>query len=144
MPLSLDDRLQIQDLLIRYTYLADYGCTEEEFLSIFTEDAVLESPISGVHVGVEGVREMARKLIAGRGMRQFRHYATNFHIEGDGDEARLRAHMLQFVTPLETHEPGAKLVTEFLYTGNYDCRVRRVNGRWRIASRTVIVDSQLS
>jgi hypothetical protein len=85
MPLSLQDRLAIEDLMARYAYAIDVDCTEEEFLDLFTEDAQMISPYSGVHEGVEGVKLFRSKFVPRRGKLQIRHVITNFLIDGDGD-----------------------------------------------------------
>jgi uncharacterized protein (TIGR02246 family) len=142
VPLSIEDRLSVQDAVTRYAYLADYDGTEEDFLGLFTEDGVLGSPISGEHSGVDGIRKFARGLIKRREDVQMRHYMTNLTIDGDGDHATVKAHMLQFMTYRAPIRPRPGLVTEFLFAGRYDFVLRKVDGRWRIQRRTVYVDAQ--
>jgi hypothetical protein len=140
--LTLEDREQIKDLLIRYTYAIDMDGSEEDLLAIFTEDAVLLSPISGHHAGVEGVRLFAQKAKARRAEMQTRHYATNFLVEGDGDRATLKAYLVVLMTNRKPHPPHRHRVTEFQFAGHYDCTARKVDGTWRLDSRTVYVDSE--
>jgi hypothetical protein len=140
--LTPEDRQQIQDLLIRYTYAVDLDGTEEDLVAIFTEDAVLDSPISGHHAGVEGVRLFMRKAQARRLEMQTRHYATNFRIEGDGDRATLRAYMMLLMTNRKPQPPHRHRTTEFQFAGHYECTARKVDGKWRLDRRTVYVDSE--
>ena len=70
MPLSLQNRFAIEGLMARYAYAIDVDCTEEEFLDLFTEDAQMLSPYSGVHEGVEGVKLFRSKFVPRRGKLQ--------------------------------------------------------------------------
>jgi hypothetical protein len=139
MPLSLQDRFEIQDLMNRYAYGIDVDCTEEEFLDLFTEDAQMISPYSGVHEGVEGVKLFRSKFVPRRGKLQIRHVITNFLIDGDGDVAHLKAYFLEFKTQLEL-PPNTERKTEFFFGGSYDCDIRRVGGKWKMKRRTVFID----
>jgi uncharacterized protein (TIGR02246 family) len=144
MPLTVDDQIEIQDLFTRYAWALDHGDAESELPDIFTDDVVLKSPISGHHVGVEGIKAFARAIAPARAEKQPRHYISNFLIRGDGDHATVYAYLVNYVTPREPQPGQPHSVTEFLYTGHYEATVRRVDGRWRIASRTVHLDGRTS
>ena len=60
MSLTIKDRLEIQDLIVRYAYAKDLG-DESDLLSIFTDAPVLESGVTGRRTGVEVLRDMARR-----------------------------------------------------------------------------------
>lgn len=141
MALGLEDRQQIEDLLIKYAYLIDVEGTQEQFLSIFTDDAVLDSPISGHHAGIDGLREFYRKVLERRGDRTTRHLITNFVITIDGDSATLKAYLLGVTTSLEPRLPSTGRTTELLWAGSYDCALRRIDGHWKFERRTVSVDT---
>ena len=74
MGLPLEDRIAVQDLLVKYAYAIDVECTEQEFLDLFTEDAVMVSPLSGRHEGIAGVKkfrdrhEITRRTSRGGGL----------------------------------------------------------------------------
>jgi hypothetical protein len=142
MPLTVDDRLAVQDLMIRYAYCLDVNCTEEEFVELFTDNAIMESPVSGRHEGAEGVRQFLRKAVARRGKAQIRHIITNFLIDGEADRATLKAYFIETMTPLEILYPKSERNTEFLLAGTYDCTARKINGKWKLERRTVCVDAR--
>ena len=161
MALSAEDRWQIQDLLVRYAYLLDhYGTPEEDFLELFTDDAVIETPIRGRFVGIEGLREFARQdqqswwaqPIAFDRFKpaQLRHFIGNVLIEGDGDRATLKAWLVTLVTRTKPGEgpqdPAAPVSgfahtpTEFGATGHYECDAVKVAGKWKLKSRILYID----
>src|SRR3954471_950355 len=100
MAFTLEDRQAVIDLLIRYAYAVDVNCSEEEFLAIFTEDAVLDGPFVGVVQGQDGLRNFIHESFERRGKIQLRHVITNFLVTGDGSEAHLRAYFVEFMTDL--------------------------------------------
>jgi ketosteroid isomerase-like protein len=142
MPLTLDDRQQIQDLLVRYAYAIDIDGTEEDLQRIFTDDAVIDSPIHGGHSGVEGIRKFAGHVREMREEVLSRHYLSNFIIDGDGDSATLKAYFVQLITYRKPRPPRRNRITEFLFAGNYDCLARKVDGQWRLARRTGYIDAE--
>lgn len=82
---SVEDRLAIEDLLVRYTTALDEGDVEG-VVGCFIEDGRLDSPIIGRHEGGAALRAFAAD-IAGRRRRgaQFRHVVSNFRIDVSGD-----------------------------------------------------------
>jgi hypothetical protein len=134
--LAPQDRQEIQDLLIRYTYCLDELLSREEFYALFTEDAVLVSPFSGRYVGREGLEAFADHRASQSGIGQMRHIVCNFRIEGAGDVGRVTAYLLDWTT-----RPGdGPRKTEFLLAGHYECDVVRVNGQWKLKTRVLVVD----
>ena len=57
---SIEDRLAIEDLFVRYTAALDEGDVEG-VVSCFTEDGWLDSPIVGRHQGEASLRAFAAK-----------------------------------------------------------------------------------
>jgi hypothetical protein len=142
MKLTADDKRQIEELLIRYTYLLDLESTpREEFLSLFTDDAILVSPIRGRFVGRHGLETFADyEANASWGKsrtEQLRHITTNFLIEGAGDTASMKAYVVLYITRLDT--PDRK--TDFSLAGHYECDVVRVGGSWKLKSRILFLDT---
>ena len=137
MALTLEDRLAVQDLMVRYARGIDVDCTEEEWVDLFTENAVMTSPYSGVHEGVEGVKQFRNRFVPRRGQIQIRHVITNFLIDGEGDRATLKA----YFTELKTDLQAAKPKTELFFAGSYDCVARKIGGKWKLEHRAVNVDA---
>lgn len=142
MALSVNDRLEIEELIVRYTYFLDGFSSKEEFVSLFTEDGVLVSPYSGRYVGRKAVEEFADRKLASHSYgpdrtEQMRHIVSNVLIEGDGDTATMKAFLLDFTTRLDV----PKRSTDFILAGHYECDVVRVNGKWKLKSRVLIVDT---
>ena len=137
MAFTLEDRQAVQDLMLRYAEMTDNGGDEAEFLSLFTEDAIFDGPFNGKFSGQEGLLNFVRRCTAKRGKQQGRHVMTNFLITGDDREAKIRCYFTGYRTDLLADKP----VSECLYTGNYDCAARKVNGAWKLSRRTVYVDT---
>jgi uncharacterized protein (TIGR02246 family) len=130
---SIEDRMAIEDLFIRYTTAMDSGDVEG-VVGCFTEDGRLDSPIIGRRQGVEQLRAFAEQIarsIQLRGAR-FRHVVTNFRFDVEGDRARAQCYLLDFVTI------GGE--TTLLSPGEYDCEVVKRDERWLFASRIVRMD----
>ena len=135
--MTLEDRLAVQDLMVRYAYGIDVGCTEEEWLDLFTDNAVMTSPYSGVHEGVEGVKQFRNKFITRRGKILIRHVITNLLIDGEGDHASIKG----YYTELKTDLQAAKPKTELFFAGSYECIARKIGGKWKLERRAVYVDA---
>jgi 3-phenylpropionate/cinnamic acid dioxygenase small subunit len=130
---SIEDRLALNDLLVRYAMSLD-ACDVEGVIACFTEDCVLDTPISGVYHGHDGIRRFASdtaRFKADRGG-QFRHVISNMRIDADGDAARVRCYLLDFLT--------IDGKTELLSPGEYDCDAVRVDGEWKLRRRLVRMD----
>lgn len=137
MPLNLQDKREIEELLIRYSYLRDLEATPcEEFLSLFTDDAVIVSPKQGRFEGrkdLETFAEFSKQAPQGLSVR---HVISNILIEGDGDVATMRAFLVLYMTRLEV----SKRETKRTVVGHYECDVVRVDGAWKLRSRIGIYD----
>jgi 3-phenylpropionate/cinnamic acid dioxygenase small subunit len=140
MSLSSEDRQQLNDLMMRYARAVDIDGTEEEFLAMFTEDAVIDGPAAH-HEGTQGVKDFARRVIERRKLRQGRHVVTNLLIEGAGDHASVRAYLVVYMTETTPIPPKNSRTSELLYVGVYECIARRVDGAWRLKQRIVKVDA---
>jgi ketosteroid isomerase-like protein len=85
---ALQDRLEINDLFVRYATALDAGDVEA-IVSCFAEDATLHSPIVGIYEGHKGIREFAERFARLRqGGTQLRHMLSNLAVTLDGDRAR--------------------------------------------------------
>src|ERR1700675_3912042 len=93
---SIEDRLAISDLFVRYTTALDEGDVDT-VVDCFTADAALESPVIGVIAGHAAIRAFAGRFAAQRaGGTQFRHMVTNIAagVTAAGDRARATAYLL--------------------------------------------------
>jgi ketosteroid isomerase-like protein len=84
----LEDAESIRNLKARYAALCDNQYDADGIASLFTEDAVWESPALGRFEGRDAIRNFFR---GASGIFSFAiHYSLNGHIEVDGDTARAR------------------------------------------------------
>src|SRR5499433_1219054 len=82
---ALEDAEAIRNLKARYAALCDNQYDADGIASLFTEDAVWESPALGRFEGREAIRSFFR---GASGIFSFAiHYSLNGHIEVEGDTA---------------------------------------------------------
>ncbi len=130
--MSIEDRLAIGDLFVRYANALDAGDVDT-VVDCFTADAVLESPVIGQIAGRAAIRAFAERFAAQRaGGRQFRHMVTNIAAAIDGDRAHATAYLLVFIT-----ENGK---SRRLPPGRYECEAIKEGGAWRFSRRVVFHD----
>ena len=137
MPMpSVEDRLLINDLFVRYTTALDAGDIET-IVGCFTEDGALESPAVGVYAGRQGIRDFATRFAQfhERGA-QLRHFISNLAVQVDGDRARATCYLLNIITR------NGK--TDLLAPGRYDCQLVKIGGEWLFQHRLVILDSEVA
>lgn len=126
---EISDRIQINDLLIRYTVAID---TKDWALldTCFTPDAVCDYRASG---GIEGpyteVREWLSRALAPFAMTQ--HLIGNTTVTIEGDSAKCRT-MVYNPMGLPNGKGGLNIFTVGAY---YNDRLRCTNEGWRIAER---------
>ena len=127
--LTVEDRLDIQDLMARYSRAIDFG-RWDELPGFFTEDCTLDfGKLMGSHRGRDAVRGFA-DVLAGTGL-TMRHYVTNCIIEGVGDRATATTYVLAF-----TGQIGSLMPT----TGRYEDELRKVGGRWLLHVRRGFIE----
>src|SRR6266705_3221963 len=98
--MSIEDRIAIHDLFVRYTTALDAGDVET-VVDCFTEDAALASPVIGIIAGRDAIRAFAERFAVQRAVGvQFRHMITNVTAEiGDsGNRALASAYLLVLIT----------------------------------------------
>ncbi len=126
-------REEIRDTIIRYAHYADSG-RADDFVGLFTDDAVLEIKGRVVYRGRDEIRGMLEGAKAGvverAKSRLIRHHNTNVLIDFDGPaRARTRLYFLAVM------EDGAD------HWGRYrDVLVAQPDGRWRFQERVVRMD----
>ena len=132
--MSLEDRLAIHDLFVRYATALDDGDVAT-VIDCFTADAVLESPVIGRIAGNAAIRAFAERFAAQRGTGvQFRHLVTNIAVEiaPGGDRARASAYLLVMIS-----RDGS---SRRLPPGRYHCEAVKEASGWRFSRRTVVHD----
>ena len=129
MGLSTDDVVAIQQLAGRYNHAIDSG-DGSAFAETFIDGGVLDagSPIEGR----DALEQFAKGLPAA--FTNPRHVASNIVVEGDGDQARLRAYVQMWATLGDPPQPT--LVAQ----GRYDDTLAKVGGDWRFVRRTFTAD----
>jgi uncharacterized protein (TIGR02246 family) len=130
-PWELEARECIRDLVARYNASGDAG-RFDPMLALFAEDAVLEVPDRRLD-GRAAIRAYFESVAAGEGgrpaVRLLRHHTATLQIDVDTrEEARGRCYFQVFT------ERGLD------HWGRYVDTFRRVDGRWRFASRRVTLD----
>jgi uncharacterized protein (TIGR02246 family) len=127
--ISIEDRLAISDLFVRYTCALDAG-EVDTIVDCFTPDGRLVSPAVGEHAGHAAIRAFAERFSAfGRNGSQLRHVISNLMMQVDGDHA----HATCYLTVFLTRDGKSRL----LAPGQYDCDLRKVDGAWRFQNRIV-------
>lgn len=130
MPLSTEDKLEIQELVTRYNHAVDSG-DGTAYADTFTDDGAM---VAG-EMAIEG-RQALEAFPPGfaKSTRNPRHIVSNVLIEGEGDKARLRAYFQMYATAGDPprHEVSAQ--------GVYSDELAKVNGQWRFVRRTVTMD----
>ena len=130
--MSVEDRLAIHDLFVRYATALDDG-EVETVVGCFAADAVLESPAIGSIRGSDAIRAFAGRFAAQREAgTQFRHMITNLAAEIDGERARATAYLLVFISKDGRHRS--------LPPGRYECELVKQGGAWRFGRRVVFHD----
>jgi ketosteroid isomerase-like protein len=130
---SMADWFDINSVFIRYATALDRGDVEA-VVDCFTETASIVSPVLGEFSGHAGVRDFAgrtARLKRDEGV-QFRHVVSNLVADVEGDRARATCYLLDFRT-----RDGK---TELLSPGEYECLLRKADGRWRFERRAVSMD----
>ena len=128
--LSVEDKIEINELIARYNVAIDTG-DAEGWAATFAPDGVFDG-IVGRFEGREQIEAFARRYWEDPQYEDFRacqHWVNNVLIDGEGDEATLRADH-QMVRPTPT---GG----EILLVAFYDDRLRRIDGHWLFSRRCV-------
>ena len=126
--LTADDRAEIRDLAGRYSHALDLG-DPAVWAEVFTDDGVMEMVAQGYDITGDQLRGLAGTGEPREG--GGRHIPTTFVIDGAGDDASMRS----YVTVVGTADPA-----RIVFQGRYEDRLRRVDGRWRIAHRRILTD----
>lgn len=129
---EISDRLEIADVITRYTRAVDTGRWETDLADVFTEDAVLDysaagGPSAGLEEGIAFIGNLT-------GFLRWQHLIGQVAIDLAGDEARATAY---FTNPMVALGPDGK---DVLYEvgGYYHHDLVRTPDGWR--SRKIVDD----
>ena len=123
---TADDIDEIRQLLVRNFQLGDKN-RMAEWVDTYTDDAVFRSPV----LNLTGRDELTAEGSKLRAQVPARHWVGNMLIDVDGDEATASSYLV--VT-------SATLPPTLMASGSLEDRLRRVDGRWRIAERVMTLD----
>jgi ketosteroid isomerase-like protein len=123
---TADDIDEIRQLLVRNFQLGDKN-RMDEWVDTYTDDAVFRSPVLNL-TGRDELTESGSKL---RAQVPARHWVGNMLIDVDGDEATASSYLVVM---------SATLPPALMASGELQDRLRRVDGRWRIAERIMTLD----
>jgi len=127
--LTADDRLEIQEVLARYSHCVDRG-RWDALLELFTEDCRLDlSQVMGLYEGRAGVKQFT-EILAPLGV-FMRHLVTNVVIDGDAERVRVEAYVVA-VTGSEANPSRT--------TGFYEDELVKQSGRWLLHRRRLALD----
>ena len=127
MPLSLEDQLDIMELMARYNHAID-SSQPEDWADTFTEDGVFE----GSAMTVRGREEMLAFVRNRDQSNPIRHWNNNILIDGDGDDATAKVYLVTFDV---TGPPEVRV------SGMYHDTLKRVDGQWKFTHRKVQPDA---
>jgi uncharacterized protein (TIGR02246 family) len=132
-PASVEDWFDIHNLFTRYTTALDRGDLDM-VADCFTEDGLVVSPLLGDFRGRPEIRAFAERTARASRERsaQFRHAVSNLAVRVDGACAHATCYLLEYMT-----ENGR---TTLLTTGEYDCDLARVSGKWLFSERRITLD----
>jgi len=127
MPLNYQDKMEIQELAVKYANAMDSG-NSDEWLQTWAEDGVWEGGL-GVY---EGKAALARVLVdLGARIQNKRHLMTNFVISDSNDQAIMQC----YIVVVER-----EVSTAIVATGMYFDSLKKVDGIWKFARRNVKLD----
>ena len=124
---NISDRIEIEELLVRYSRAIDYR-NFEELEGIFTEDAEFDAGGLGKPVGPAAIRAMIEGTLTGLDATQ--HLVAKSLIEIDGDTAEVRTYL--FSQHIRKDAPG---VDYYMLGAEYCDRARRTPEGWRLTYR---------
>jgi 3-phenylpropionate/cinnamic acid dioxygenase small subunit len=127
MPLNYQDKIEIQEIAVRYANAMDSG-NFDDWLETWADDGVWEGGL-GLYAGKAALAKLPIDL--GARIQNKRHLMTNFVITESGDQATLQCYMV-----VVEREASASIVA----TGVYFDTLKKVDGSWKFARRTVKLD----
>ena len=128
---TFEDREQIRELYARYANYADTA-RANDWVALFTEDGVFESPIYGTFPGQAALRRFMGEYQQSWNGGGVRHMMVNVSFDVAGDDATGTCGLIYF----KVHDGKS----EFQATGGYHDTLRKVRGEWKFVHRKVYID----
>jgi ketosteroid isomerase-like protein len=125
MALTLEDRLDITELVGRYDQAIDFR-DAAAYADTFVEDGVFQINGQPEIKGHEKLMRMIERL----GPQGSRHWINNMVIEGDGDYARMTCYLMVL--------SGLRVTN----MGYYVNTLRKVEGKWKFVRRDYTPDAR--
>ena len=127
---QLNDRIEIEELLVRYCRALDYR-NWADLESIFTPDGEFDAGGLGHPHGPEAIRAMIEGTIGDLDATQHLVGKSLIEFSADGDSAEVRTYLIS--QHIRESAPGD--VKHYFLGGEYADRVVRTPEGWRIAYR---------
>jgi len=131
-PLTIADRIAINDLLAKYAWSLDTGDVDA-LVDCFTPDAVVIEEVFEEPDRWEGRDNIRRFAEHFRNVPNFpgrQHHITNSVVKGDGKRCTARSFAL--VTECQGEPPYV-----IRFVGYWDDQLVKVSGRWRFSQRII-------
>jgi hypothetical protein len=127
-----DDQIEIRNVMARISHLTDGRGTFEEYLGLWTEDCVWESPVAGTWRGHDGQLARHERFraagVQGPGAESY-HVLTTVWVDVRGDEADALSTWM-----LITRWSGSPRIEDI---GTYTDVLRRTYDGWKLHTRQV-------
>ena len=137
MSLTAEDRSEIILLAGRYSQSLDLR-DPEAWRAVWTDDGVMKMDLQDLWITGDALWGLASGINDADDDRVSRHQPSNFVIDGDGDEATMSSYCT-VVSAGRRDDPFGE-PARITFQGRYVDRLRRVDGAWKIAHRTIITD----
>jgi hypothetical protein len=131
--LTLEDKIQIQELVARFAHCSDYG-DWETLATLYVPEVVTEMegiPLKyeGIEAQVEHAKESDRQAQG-----KNRHYNFNLYIEEEGGRVSAKYFFMN------VNAGGVPMTSKIVTSGRMDDTVVKAPGGWKIARRYVTFD----
>jgi len=137
----LADELEIRNLVARIAHAADMGDLEQDYLPLFTDDAVWEFPGGADDAAAAASVAGRAAILADRVQRRAagfqgpgtstRHVNTTLAVRVDGSDRAEAESYWMFLGSTDTPTPQVRGI------GHYHDTFRRVGGSWKLARRRI-------
>jgi SnoaL-like protein len=133
---AVEDQLSIHDLYARYSWALDTGDTEA-YVQLFAPDAVVHENAPGGATQIRGhgeIREFVLRFHRNPDFPGRQHRISQIVISPDPDGRADHWHVRSYVLTTETSDGYSPMV---FWCGYGDDVVAKIDGRWRIVSRSI-------